>query len=462
MKEKPVSRRDFFKLAAGAAALAGTAGVAGAGLRLGAAPAPAAAATPAAALAGGKKTLKIAKWAHFMPEYDTWFETVFAREWGERHDTTVIVDHIPVEAVAARAEAEAAARQGHDVFMFPWPPADHQQSAIDHSEIYQTVSFKHGSVDRLTHRSTFDPQSKRYFAFADYWVPAPFLYHEDYWSAVKMPLGPLHYGSLRSGGGRIRAQAGVPTGLALTPTLEGNVTLTGLLHAFGGGLLDANRNVVVNRGLRAVQALRYVKMLYDETMAADQLNWGPGDHARAMLARKTSCTVNSISLVRTAEKENPELGAKIRLSPPLLSNAGIFSVPHATNCSLVWNFAENREGAKSFLAEMIDSSKAIYEHSQGCNFPLYQKTLPDLIVRLEDDPNKGIPPYKYKELKDALHWTANQGFPDFANPVATAAWNSYVVPRMFINVVKGAVSPEEAVKATEDEVKRLADTWRRV
>jgi hypothetical protein len=36
-------------------------------------------------------------------------------------------------------------------------------------------------------------------------MPAPFHYFEDHWRAVGMPLGPLHYGSLRSGGQRLRA-----------------------------------------------------------------------------------------------------------------------------------------------------------------------------------------------------------------------------------------------------------------
>jgi len=265
-----VSRRDFVRMAAAAAAAAGTC------LRF---PVPAGA---------GQKTLKIAKWAHFLPEYDRWFESVLAREWGERHDTTVIVDHIPVEEVAGRAAAEAAAGKGHDLFMFPWPPAEFQKHVIDHTEIYQTVSFRHGSVDRMGHRSTFDPKAKRYFAFADYWVPAPLHYFTDSWATVKMPLGPLHYGSLKSGGSRLRAQLKIPCGLALTPSLAGNVTLTSLLRSFGSGVLDANRNIILNRGARTVAALSYVKALYDEAGTPEQLAWGPQDHVRAMVARKTS------------------------------------------------------------------------------------------------------------------------------------------------------------------------------
>jgi hypothetical protein len=38
-----------------------------------------------------QKTLKIAKWAHFLPEFDSWFESM-ATDWGKQHDTRVMVD----------------------------------------------------------------------------------------------------------------------------------------------------------------------------------------------------------------------------------------------------------------------------------------------------------------------------------------------------------------------------------
>lgn len=439
-----VSRRDFLKLAATTAAT--TAAVGPFFLFPGRASAQ-------------QKTLKIAKWAHFLPEYDAWFELGLAREWGQQHDIQVIVDHIPVEEIHARAAAEVAAGKGHDLFMFPWPPAEFQRQVIDHTEIYQAVSFRHGTVDRLGHKSTFDPKTKKYFAFADSWMPAPLHYFEDYWSAANMPLGPLHYGSLRSGGQRIRAKLGIPCGLALAPSLESNVTLHSLLHAFGSGVLGPEGNVVINTGARTLAALKYVKSLYEDAGFPEQLTWGPAGNLRAMLARKTSCTTNAICLLRQAEKENPEVAKQMRLSPPLLGSAGIISVPHVTNCSAVWSFAENKEGAKQFLSDLIDSSKTAYEKSQGCNFPIYQKTLPDLIVRLENDP-RGDPPYKYKELKDALHWTTNLGFPGFANPAAMEAFNTFVVPRMFMSVVKGELSPEDAARAAETEVKRIVERWK--
>ncbi len=451
-----VSRREFLRLSAAAAA-AGP-------LLLHAARAGAANAAAAPDASGGAQpTLRIAKYAHFLPAYDTWFENVLAREWGQRNGVKVLIDHIPIEEIAARAAAEAAARRGHDLFMFPWPPAEYGHLAIDHAEIYTAVSFRQGSIDRLAHKSTFDPKGKRYFAFADSYMPAPVHYFEDQWGAVDMRLGPIHYGGLRSGGHRLRAKLGVPCGLAFTPTLEGNITLHTLLLGFGSAVLDPSGNVHLSKGLRTVTALKYAKALYDDTGSPEQLTGGPGASVRAMLARKSSCAIHGISLLRAAEKEDPEVAAKIRLCPPLLGHGGvgIAAVPHVTNCSMIWSFAENLPAAKKFLSDLPDSSKAIYEQTEGCHFPIFQKTVPDLIVRLENDPH-GDPPYKYKELKDALHWTANLGYPGYANPVMMESFNTFVIPRMFLAVIKGEASPEDAVRAAEAEIQRIADKWKQI
>ena len=247
--------------------------------------------------------------------------------------------------------------------------------------------------------------------------------------------------------------------MALAPSLESNITLHTLLYAFNSGVLDADGNVIINKNARTIAALKYVKALYEDAGTPDQLTWGPSGNVRAMLARKTSCTVNAISLLRAAEKEHPETAKKIRLQPPLLGSGGVMAVPHVTNCSVVWTFAENKEGAKQFLVDLIDNSKTAYEKSQGCNFPIYQKTLPDLIVRLENDP-QGDPPYKYKELKDALHWTPNLGFPGYANSVAMEVFNTFVIPKMFMTVVKGELSPEDAARFAEGEVRRIFEKWK--
>jgi multiple sugar transport system substrate-binding protein len=138
---------------------------------------------------------------------------------------------------------------------------------------------------------------------------------------------------------------------------------------------------------------------------------------------------------------------------------GVTALPHITNCSAVWNFAQNPDGARQFLSDLIDISKTGYEKSLGCNFPIYPKTIPDLVVRLSKDPH-AAPPYKYQELKDALHWTPNLGVPGFATPAFMEVFNSSLVPRMVQSVLKGERSPENAAASAAGEIQRIADKWK--
>jgi multiple sugar transport system substrate-binding protein len=436
----PFPRRDFIKLAASAAAVGPFFNF-------------------SHRVLGNPKTLKIAKWDHFVPEYDAWFETEWAKLWGEKNNTNVIIDSIPVEKVHAEALAEVAAGKGHDLFMFPWPPAEFLQHAIDHTEIYQNISMNYGSIPQISNRSTFNPRTKTHFAMADFWVPSPVHYYKDIWAQAGMPVGPVSYDGLYAGGKKLREKFGLPCGLSFSPTLEGNITANTVLYALRGQILDGDGNAAINRNLFTAHALNYVKNLNQDAGTPDEFTWGPSGNVQAMLARKTTCTTNAISLLRAAEKQNPELAKWIKLQPPLLGTYGVTGFPQATNCSTVWKFAENLDGAKQFLVDLIDSSRTGFDKSLSCNFPTYPKALPNIVVRLDKDPAAN-PPYKYYALRDALHWTPNLGSPGFANPIWMEVFNTFVIPRMFASVAQGNVSPQDAAAEAQKEVTVIVEKWK--
>jgi multiple sugar transport system substrate-binding protein len=440
--KRPFPRRDFIKLAASAAAVGPFFNF-------------------SRRVLGNPKTLRIAKWAHFLPEYDAWFETEWAKPWGEKNNTNVIVDNIPIERVHADASAEVAAGKGHDLFMFPWPPAEFHLHAIDHTEIYQNVSMNYGSIPQISYKSTFHAKTKTHFAFADFWIPAPVHYYTDFWAQAQMPLGPMTYGSLHSGGQRVRDKIGVPCGLSFSPNLEGNISANTFLYAFRSQILDVDGNIAINKNVYTAHALDFAKMLVQDAGSPDEFTWGPGGNTQAMLARKTTLTTSGISLLRAAEKQAPGLAKRMQLDPPLLGPYGVTGFPQATNCSTVWNFAENPGDAKKFLVDLIDGSRIGYDKSLGCNFPTYPKALPNIVLRLDKDAH-GDPPHKYYALKDALHWTPNLGAPGIVQPAWMEVFNSFLIPKMFANVSQGNMSPHDAAAEGQKEVTAIVDKWNQI
>src|SRR5207245_327121 len=120
-----------------------------------------------------QKTLKILQWSHFVPAWDTWFNGTFTKQWGEKNNTNVIVDNINLVDLPARAASEAQAQKGHDLFMFLSPPAAYEKQTLDMTHVYQEVEKKHGKKIDLAHKSTYNPKTKRYFAFSDAYTCDP-------------------------------------------------------------------------------------------------------------------------------------------------------------------------------------------------------------------------------------------------------------------------------------------------
>ena len=55
--------------------------------------------------------LKILQWSHFVPPYDPWNDGTYVKQWGEKNDVEVKVDHIVLALIPSAAAAEVAAQE---------------------------------------------------------------------------------------------------------------------------------------------------------------------------------------------------------------------------------------------------------------------------------------------------------------------------------------------------------------
>jgi len=437
------SRREFVKSSAAAVAAGALPGLACA--RKGKQPAP------------GRKTLKILQWSHFIPAYDRWFDGVHTKQWGQMNGTTVTVDHMASTEVAARGAAEVAARKGHDLFLFLWPPAAYEAQVIDHREVVESVEKKHGKMIPLAERSTHNPKTGKYYAFSDSYVPDPGNYRIDLWEKVGYPKGPDTWEDLRIGGRKIKEQFGNPVGIGLSQEIDSNMALRAVLWSFGGAEQDEEGRVAINSN-ETIEALKYVRALYREAMTPEVFTWDPSSNNRMILAGRASFVCNAISVTRTAERENPEMARKIGLTPALRGPVRRIAAEHVMNCYVVWKFAENPDGAKQFLIDLVDNFSGVFREGESYNFPCFPASLPDLEDRIARDA-KADPPDKYKVLGTALDWATNVGFPGYATAAIDEVFNTFVIPTMFGRVARDEASPEEAVRAAELEIRRIFAKW---
>ena len=130
---------------------------------------------------------------------------------GERHRGP-IVDHINQADIPARAAAEVAAQSGHDLFWFLAPPAQYEDQVVDHADIVQEVTKKRGKMADVAQQSTYNPRTKKYFAFSDTYAPDPVNWRTDHWGEAGHPADDL--GQRAPGGAAAARDAGTRSGSA--------------------------------------------------------------------------------------------------------------------------------------------------------------------------------------------------------------------------------------------------------
>lgn len=438
-----VSRRTFLRTA-GAGALA--TGVAAGPLIL-----------PGRANAQRKK-LRILQWVHFVPAYDEWFNKKYAKEWGDRNNMDVTVDNIGIAGINPRASAEISAQKGHDLFLFNWPPPSVEEQTVDLKDVYQELERKFGKPIDLAVKSTYNPKTKKYYAFSPSFTPDPVNYRQDLFAQVGMPDGPRTWDDVRVKGAEIKKKFGNPVGVGLANEIDTGMAMRTIMYSWGSSVQDDNHNLVLN-SKQTLDAIKFVKALFQEAMTPEVFTWDASSNNRAMIAGRVSLALNAISITRTAEKDNPEISKKIQLTKALRGPARAIGLEHVMQCYAVWKFAENIEGAKKFLVDYTTDFRQAFVAGEFYDFPCFAKTVPDLQQLIANDP-KAHPPEKYKVLDDVLNWATNVGYPGYANAAIDEIFSTWVVNVMFAKAASGSATPEEALSEADAACKRIFAKWK--
>ncbi len=442
MGESTVNRRDFLRKT-GTGALA-----AGVGARV---------SRPRLARAAMKK-LRILQWVHFVPAYDEWFNKQWIKEWGQKNDTDVTVDNIGLAGINARAAAEVSAQKGHDLFLFNWPPPSFEEQTVDMKDVYQEMERKFGKPIDLAVKSTYNPKTKKYFAFSPSFTPDPVNYRQDLFGEVGMAGGPKTWDDVRKKGAEIKRTRKVPVGIGLANEIDTGMAMRTIMYGFGAHEQDAHGNLALN-SKNTLEAIKFVKALFTEAMTSEVFTWDASSNNRAMIAGTISLALNAISITRTAEKDNPDISKKIQLTKALRGPVRAIGLEHVMQCYVVWKFAENIDGAKKFLIDYTTNFNNAFRAGEFYDFPCFEKTVPDLKKAIAHDA-KGQPPEKYRVLDDVLDWATNVGYPGYATAAIDEIFGTWVLNVMFAKAASGTVSPEAALKEADAACKRVFAKWK--
>jgi multiple sugar transport system substrate-binding protein len=442
------SRREFLRLAAGGVAAATLAGACGSD-------SPTKTAKPATNTSK-RPTLRIAQWNHLLPNYDLWFDSEYVKRWGEDHHVDVVVDHFPYRQLLERAEIEVRERRGHDLFAFAIGlPFRYEDAAIDHSDIVEEARRKVGPPAPHVERAVRNAKSGRYFAVPDFWVAQPATYRTDVWANAGFT--PKTWDDVRHAAPVLKA-AGHPIGIGLAPEGDAQLTLSGLMFAYGASIQDEEANVVIGRPA-TVEAVKVAAEIYRTGMTPEVFSWNdPVSDNRALLSGQASLIIDPLSGLRAAEKQNKELAPMLSLARVPAGPAGPMGAALSPSY-LIWEFAEQKELAKQFLVDLVSDYREAFVRSEFYNLPAFPGGVKDIDGILAADP-AADPKGKYSVLADAAEWSTNFGHPGHDNAAIEEVVNQYIVPKMFATAARGDMSAEAAVREAETQVKQIFDKWR--
>jgi multiple sugar transport system substrate-binding protein len=441
-----MDRRDFLRLAAGAATVAVVPGC-----DSGDKPKP-----KAESARHPRPTLRIVQWSHFVPAYDTWFDHEYTKRWGDEHEVDVVVDHIPFGQLLARADTEVAAQRGHDITGFVSPPSRFEDDVIDHREIVTEVEAKLGKLTPLVERSTLNPRTRRYFGFSDFWAADPANFRADLWDQTSPGLIPDTWDDVRRAGPGLKA-IGHPLGLSMSTESDANLFLLALMHSFGASIQDEEGNLVINRPA-TIEAVRAGVAIYRAGMTDDVFAWDPASNNRYLASGTGSMILNAVSAVRAIEGQNPELAAKIRLAPAPAGPAARLALPHLIGIYVVWRFSKNHDVAQRFLIDLALAGREAFLRSGFYNIPPFSGMVPEMEAVVGIDAAQ--PAGKYSFIPKAASWSTNLGHPGGANAALDEVFETFLVPRMFAAAARGAKTPEQSVADADAEARPIFDKWR--
>src|SRR6266566_5122903 len=365
-----------------------------------------------------KNTLKIIQWSHFVPAYDVWFDKTYTKNWGNKHDTDVQVDHIALAQLPARALAEVAAQSGHDIFGHLSPQAGLEDQVINHKEIIQEVARKVGRVSQVG-------------------------------------IKPSTWDDVRKAAPKLKA-LGHPVGLGMSNELDSNMLLIALMQCFSAFIQNAQAHPIIN-SKHTVEALKMMRDIYKRGMTNEVFAWTAASNNQGYLSGRLSLAVNAISIIRSAEDANPTLAQNTSIAPIPRGPVQRLGLEHVMGVYTIWKFSQQKALAKRFIADLELNYQGAFKNSKFYNFPAFRGAVHNYAGQLAADPHKG----KYKPLDlIARKYTVNIGYPGFSNAAIDEIFNTWLVPQMFAQVAQGKMTAAEAASAAQHEFKPIFAKWR--
>ncbi|HJU16694.1 MAG TPA: extracellular solute-binding protein [Stellaceae bacterium] len=417
----------------------------------------------AAILAGGRApafaqgtTLHWLRWSDYVPASDKLLREQIAPECEKALGLKLAIEFVNANDIQARITSAVSSGAGPDIVMVVnnWPQL-YAKSVADVSDVAEAIGKEEGGYYDVS-RAVATQDGK--------WLGVPWslggglLTNRKSWFAeigITEQNFPKTWEEYHAAGKKLKA-AGRPFGQTLGHTFgDAPLFWYPYLWSWGGKEVESDGKTVALNNKATLDSVKYAIDLWKDCYDPGGLAWDDSSNNRAFLSGTVSSTNNGASIYLEAKKK-PETYLTEK-GAPLWKDifhtrlpggpGGQYTLPGPFT-DLVMEYSKNQDAARKFLRWV--HSKPIFEQwfasQQGytdgptkywADNPVWQKD--PVVLPFRDLPLAGrLPGYA--------------GPPDRA---AAEVQTKYIIIDMYAKAVQGSLSPEDAVKWAEGELKGI-------
>jgi len=389
-------------------------------------------------------------WKNFSPPADV--EIVRqGTEWGKQNRVNVKIEQINGNDIPARAVAAMENKQGPDIIQFfhNWQN-QYANDLVDVTYICTPLESEYGGY--IEYAKAHATLNGRFTAVPHTIVPNIYVVRKSYLNAAGTKAWPRTWEELRREGKKWKA-AGRPIGQTVAHTFGDAVDFTyPYLWSFGAAERDEKGRVVIG-GRQTLEALRFFKALWDDTMDPAGVGWDDSSNNRAFLSGAIAATNNAPSIYLTAlnqamrDEKGEQLVNDIVHVPNPAGPAGLFHY-HYTQHLAIPKYSKNVAAAKDFLRWLMDEPQLskYLRRGQAYQAGALKRYMTDEMW----DMFPALSPYR-----DHLLEMQHVGWRGPADAQAARVVLDYVLIDMLASVATRRLIPEESMKWCESQLKKI-------
>jgi multiple sugar transport system substrate-binding protein len=423
-KGRPISRRKFIGMAAGATAALSF----GTFLRSGL----------------GASKVNILTWSNTLNAMDDVLREQ-AKEYTKAKGVEVSFEFINQTDLPTKTAAAVESGAGPDIITL-WSdgPHLHAKALVDINDVAEGLGKDLKGWTNIAKDIAIVGKTWKAVPWAI--IPIAITYRSDWCKEVGYTKFPDTYDDFLVLAKKLKDK-GHPVGFALGRAIgDGNQSHYPMVWAFGGAECKKDGKTVAINSPETAKAVDYRRKLYKDGETEDILSWDDSSNNRAFLAEAVSVTGNAASIYWAEKKNAPHLRNVTDHALWPQGPAGRFG--YSTAISLgIFKFSKVQKEAKEFVKWLLQPKQ--YSAWMGMG----EGMMAGLLNYYEDDPVWKKDP-KLEVVRQIPKYVRMPGYPAPPSRAAAEAMIKYVVVNMFARACKG-MSTAETIKIAESELKEI-------